>query len=445
MSSGAGFYTLLFPLVKENPNSSLEFVKLREIVILLICMHRTTLLKHCWLILSAFTTFHVATAQTSPTKAATTEGALITRFPFKQYYGGVVVVQAVLEGVPDTLQFILDTGSAGISLDTNTCIRLGIPLTPSEQVVRGVGGSKKVSFAMHRTLHIPGLTIDSLNFHVNDYELISQVYGIQIDGIMGYSVLSRYIVHVDYDNETIGIYRKGAFSYPKGGFLLRPSLTLIPIVNAQLRNGKLTNNNRYYFDTGAGMCLLFSKQFVKDSAVLSTRKKQRKVIQTEAQGLGGKMSMDITTIQEFKLGNYAFRNVPVYLFDDISNITAYPFLGGMVGNDLLRRFNIFLNYGKKEIYLQPNTHFRDPFDYSYTGLIIYLIDGQVQVTDIIKGSPAEKAGFKTGDTFIAINNMITNNLQLYRDLLKNVGTRPTLLIQRDKKLMLKKIQIKSIL
>ena len=370
---------------------------------------------------------------------------MITRFPFKQYYGGVVVIQAVLDGQPDTLQFILDTGSAGISLDTNTCIRLGIKLLPTDRIVRGVGGSKTVSFAMHRTLQLPGLTVDSLDFHVNDYQLISQVYGLQVDGIMGYSVLSRYIVQVNYDDETISIYSKGKFNYPKGGFLLRPSLTLIPIVSAQLRNGKGQCNNRYFFDTGAGMCLLLSKQFVKDSAVLSSRKRQKKVIQTEAQGLGGKMNMDITTIQEFKLGNYSFRNVPVYLFDDVSNITSYPFLGGMVGNDLLRRFNILLNYGRKEIYLMPNSHFKDPFDYSYTGLIIYLIDGQVEITDIIKGSPAEKAGFRKGDIIMAINNNLSNNLQLFRDLLKNVGTMPTLLIMRDQTLQLKKIQIKSIL
>lgn len=193
------------------------------------------------------------------------------------------------------------------------------------------------------------------------------------------------------------------------------------------------------------MCLLLSNQFVKDSALLSSRKRQRKIIQTEAQGLGGKMEMHITTIQEFKVGNYSFRNVPVYLFDDITNITAYPFLGGMIGNDLLRRFNITLNYPKKEIYLQPNTHYRDPFDYSYTGLIIYLINGRVEITDIIKNSPAEKAGFKKGDAILAINNNFTNNLQVYRDILKTIGTKPSILIIRNNELILKKLPIKSIL
>jgi hypothetical protein len=266
-----------------------------------------------------------------------------------------------------------------------------------------------------------------------------------VDGIVGYSLLSKFIVQIDYDTEMVSIYEKGAFNYPKGGYLMRPSLTLIPIVNAYLRNGKAQHNNRYYFDTGAGMCLLLSHQFVKDSAILSSRKRQRKVIQTEAQGLGGKMAMDITTIQEFKLGNYSFRNVPVYLFDDVTNVTAYPFLGGMVGNDLLRRFNLILNYGKKEIHMMPNTHYKDPFDYSYTGLIIYLIDGRIEVTDIIKGSPAEKAGLEKGDIILAVNNTFSSNLQLYRDILKNVGTRPTLLVMRGKELLIKKIQIKSIL
>ncbi|NLR78983.1 aspartyl protease family protein [Chitinophaga eiseniae] len=389
---------------------------------------------------------NVQARNTSFVTDSTPDATLITRFHFKQYYGGVVVVQALLDGHPDTLQFILDTGSAGISLDTATCLRMGIKMEPSDRIIKGLGSSKPVSFARHHSLILPGLKVDSLDFHINDYELISQVYGIQVDGIIGYSLLSRYIVTVDYDTEEIIIYSKGKFNYPRGGQLLRPSLTQIPLVSAPLRNDVRTVNNRYYFDTGAGMCLLLSQQFVNDSSLLEKRRRRgRKIIQTEAQGLGGKMSMSLTTINEFRIGNYAFKNVPTYIFDDQSNVTAYPFLGGMIGNDLLRRFNITLNYAKKEIYMVPNSHFRDMFDYSYTGLVIYLINGRVEVTDIIKGSPAEKAGFKKGDIILAINNNLGPNLQLFRDILKNIGTRAVCLINRDNDLMLKKLPIKSIL
>ncbi|MBV8254701.1 MAG: aspartyl protease family protein [Chitinophaga sp.] len=370
---------------------------------------------------------------------------LLTKFKFKQYYGGVVVIQAVLKGHPDTLQFILDTGSAGISLDTATAVRLGLHLVPSDRTVKGLAGTKLVSFAMDQTLILPGLVVDSLDFHINDYELISQVYGLQVDGIIGYGLLSRYIVTVDYDLEEIGIYSPGKYLYPRGGMTLRPSLTTIPIIAAPVRNGKTNTSNRFFFDTGAGMCLLLSNQFVNDSAIMADKKRRRKIIQTEAQGLGGRMQMNLTTIQEFKVGNYIFRNVPTYLFDDTYGVTSYPYLGGMIGNDLLRRFNLVLNYPKKEIYLLPNTHFRDIFDYSYTGLIIYLIDGQVEVTDVIKGSPAEKAGFKKGDIILAINNNMGPNLQVFREMLKSIGTRAVILIRRDKDLSIKKLPIKSIL
>lgn len=389
-----------------------------------------------------------ASAAASTFAADTSVLTPITRFHFKQYYGGVVIVQALLDKFPDTLQFILDTGSAGISLDTTTSRRLGLAIKPSDKIIRGLAGSKPVFYAHNHSLVLPGLRVDSLDFHINDYELISQVYGIQVDGIIGFSFLARYVVTVDYDTEEIIVYPKGNFPYPKGGLLLRPSLTQIPLISAPMRNAVRTITNRYYFDTGAGMCLLLSSQFVNDSSVLQEkrrRRKTKKIIQTEAQGLGGKMSMSLTTIPEFRIGNYTFRNVPTYIFDDKSNVTAYPFLGGMIGNDLLRRFNITLNYSRKEIYLMPNTHFRDMFDYSYTGLIIYLIDGRVEVTDVIKGSPAEKAGFKKGDIIVAINNNLGNNLQLFRELLKNIGTKAVCLISRDNDLLIKKLPIKSIL
>src|ERR1044072_3158027 len=118
-------------------------------------MRNTLLLLFCWLCslaASGDSTNAAALVPASTGHADSTikDAVLITSFPFKQYYGGVVVIHALLNGIPDTLQFILDTGSAGISLDTGTCDRLGIPLTPSDRLVRGLGGAKQVSFAMDR-------------------------------------------------------------------------------------------------------------------------------------------------------------------------------------------------------------------------------------------------------------------------------------------------------
>ena len=60
------------------------------------------------------------------------EAKLITRFPFKQFSGGVMVLQARFGNMPDSLNFILDTGSGGISLDSSTCAEFNIQLKPSD-------------------------------------------------------------------------------------------------------------------------------------------------------------------------------------------------------------------------------------------------------------------------------------------------------------------------
>jgi hypothetical protein len=124
----------------------------------------------------------------------------ITKFSFKQFTGGVVVIEGRFDSYPDTLNFILDTGSGGISLDSTTTEHFGLKGEPSDRIIRGIAGIRKVSFLNNHKLRLPGLTIDSLNFHINDYSILEAVYGERIDGIVGYSFLSRYILKINYDS-----------------------------------------------------------------------------------------------------------------------------------------------------------------------------------------------------------------------------------------------------
>jgi predicted metalloprotease with PDZ domain len=146
-----------------------------------------------------------------------------------------------------------------------------------------------------------------------------------------------------------------------------------------------------------------------------------------------------------KLGPYKFRNVPVYVFNDTFNITSYPFLGGLIGNDILRRFNVVLNYERRDIYLMPNSHFNEQFDYSYTGIELYYIDGKILVGDVAKDSPAEKAGLQEGDVVLAVNKNFSQNLQQYKAAIQNTGDRLQLVIQREGEIMQYELKVKSIL
>ena len=368
------------------------------------------------------------------------DARLITRIPFFQLSGGIIILKAQLDEFSDSLNFVLDTGSGGISLDSSTVENLKIPNSLSEKSIRGIAGVKRVSFAYNHALKMPGITVNSLDFHINNYELLTSVYGVRIDGIIGYSFLRRYIILLDFDKKQMEIYTPGRFKYPRGGQLLKPNFTTLPLLQATVEDSR-SILNRFIFDTGAGLCFLLSKDFVEDSAIF---KSKRKFYPTQAEGLGGKKQMEIAVMKSVKMGNYKFKKVPVHIFEDDFNVTNYPSLGGLIGNDLLRRFNIILNYPEQSIFIKPNNHFNDSFDYSYTGLGIYLIDGQIKVIDIIEGSPGDKAGFKTDDIIFSIENNASNNIQAYKNLFQNALGKIKVIVLRNNLPLLLNMNVKDI-
>jgi predicted aspartyl protease len=367
---------------------------------------------------------------------------LVTSFHFSMLTGGIIIVDALLDDYPDTLHFVLDTGSGGISLDSTTAASLNLPLTLSDRTIKGIAGIRKVSFVTNRTLKLPGLPVEHLNFHVTDYDLLTSVYGIKIDGIIGYSFLKRYIVKIDYEKNVIEVWHPGKIKYPRGGYLIKPTITSIPVFDARIRDGS-SRGGSFYFDTGAGLCLLISEDYERDSSIL--KKKNKKITYTQVEGLGGKKPLKITTVAEVKVGPYRFRKVPAYIFKDDYNVTSYPLLGGLIGNDLLRRFNLIINYDENEIHLLPNSHYAEQFDYSYTGLGIYMVNGQIVIEDVIEGSPGDIAGLKPGDVIFAINNSFNKGIQEYKSMLQTVGARLKIIVLRDGEAVVRNLKVKSIL
>jgi hypothetical protein len=377
------------------------------------------------LCLAGVSAFGPATAQDNDILPA---DRYLTSIPFTLLNGGIILGKIKLNSFPDSLNFIFDTGCGGASLDSATARHF--QLTPREMpwFIRGIAGQCHQHILDSCRLYIGSLTVDSMTMQVNDYDILSSIYGEKIDGILGYSFFSRYLVRVDYDSTRLYVYTKGPITYPEGGFLLRPRLYGLPMLEGNLNDAR-SIKSRFYFDTGAGLCLLFSSNFTEDSAVFSPKRK--KPVKTQGAGLGGKTDMQLTTLRTFSLGPFRFRQIPTYIFDDAYDVTSYPQLGGLIGNDLLRRFNLIINYPRSEIYILPNASFNQPFDYSYSGVLIGLIEGKVVVTDVSPDSPADKAGLKEGDTIIEINGDRNQSVQTYQNRLRTIGPKVRILVRRS--------------
>lgn len=183
-------------------------------------------------------------------------------------------------------------------------------------------------------------------------------------------------------------------------------------------------------------------KFVKDSNVLSNSKK---LTIAEAEGLGGKKEMMLTTIDDLRIGPYSFKKVPAYIYDDSYNVFNYPLTGGVIGNELMQRFNIIINYSQNEIHLSPNALFNHPFNYAYSGCSIAMVDGKLILKNVTKDSPAQIAGLRNDDIIFGINDNFKNNIDEYSELLCKTGAKLKVYYLRNNRVNSAVFQVKSIL
>ena len=365
----------------------------------------------------------------------------LTRTPFLQVTGGVVIIQAQLAPFSDMLQFIFDTGSSGILLASATAHYLGLRPTFDGLLIRGIAGIREVPQLRNQSLTIGSLRTDSLNFYINDYSVLTSIYGVRIDGVIGYALLSRYIVSIDYEKQYIEWFAPGLYPYPRKGTLLRPSINKLP-AHPFLIQELQAKSYPLLIDIGAGLNMLFSERFAKEAGVLDPT---RKSWVTSGEGIGGQIELRLTLLKSLRIGPYRFKKIPITIFDDSYNVTNYPHWAGLIGNDLLRRFNTVLNYPAAEIHLKPNRFFYDEFDYAYIGMELYLIDGLIKVGFVASNSPAQDAGLEVGDEIVAVNKILSGKLDAFKAELAHASKKVTIIYKRHGKIetaIVKAIRIK---
>src|SRR5205085_10728169 len=68
----------------------------------------------------------------------------ITKFPFTLSSRGIIIVKGLFANYPDTLNFVLDTGCGGISLDSTTAKNFNLTTVKTEETIKGISQIKAV-------------------------------------------------------------------------------------------------------------------------------------------------------------------------------------------------------------------------------------------------------------------------------------------------------------
>src|SRR5207237_892827 len=98
-----------------------------------------------------------------------------------------------------------------------------------------------------------------------------------------------------------------------------------------------------------------------------------------------------------------------------AGILAQSDMAGIIGGEILRRFTVIFDYPRKQLILEPNARFAEPYDFDMSGLMVTAHGDDLKtfrVHHVISPSPAYDSGLRVGDVITAIDGQPAADLSL---------------------------------
>ncbi len=169
--------------------------------------------------------------------------------------------------------------------------------------------------------------------------------------------------------------------------------------------------------------------------------------------MGGFLEGYLGRVAALEIGSYTLNN-PLTYFQDVSLAIDTSLLNGrngIIGNQLLDRFTIIIDYPKQTLYLKPNRRFNKSFEFDKSGLVVIAADLRLKsliVHDVIAGSPADKAGILPGDKITHFNGLpvfLRSLEEVTNKLRKKEGKKIKLRVKRNNESKIFRFRLKKLI
>jgi TPR repeat protein len=354
--------------------------------------------------------------------------------PFRNVVGHIVIT-AHLEGHAN-LQFMLDTGASASFIDQKTAAALNIQ--PSDTYTTGNGiGKELLLSAVTNPLHfgLPGLNLGAVSFRLFSTSSWDRPIGMHIDGILGTDLLKSYAIRLDYRRRTLEFMDPAALAVSQAGVPIPLDFehSLI-LVQAQINKFNVESNpTGLIVDTGSNESITLSGNFFDENPQM----KFSRGVSSYSLGGGGATTETITRCALLRLGDLVIRNPSVHIMLQNQGLWANGWAGS-IGNDILQRFDVTINFPGRMLYLRPNSSLGQTDEYE-AGLLLQAKGGiskSYVVSEIVPDTAAAQAGLIAGDVLVQVDGIALKGLSLEeaRTLLRRPGMH-RLVVNRDGKIL----------
>lgn len=248
-------------------------------------------------------------------------------------------VKAVFNEI-DTLNLNFDTGTTELIL-TNEVLKNKLKFTPQ----------------LYSTFY--NLKIGNTNYKTKVYD--AELAGHGTDGRFGWDFFKGKIVELNYDKRVMIVHPELPEKIAENTKFTKLKMAFFEdlfLVESEIKQFGITNKAYFLFDSGYQRTVLLDNDLLKQGG-FPTEKMEvlNKVILKGAQG--NEIPVITSNLKVLKIGKFKLKNVPVQQLT-----TSKPLKNKnihILGNEVLKRFNIFLDFKNNVVYLKPNHLFNDNY------------------------------------------------------------------------------------
>ena len=375
------------------------------------------------------------------------KGGATARLPIR-YGERHLWVKVSVDGRPAE-DFLLDTGASVSLLDSAWAAAHGIASEGKMQAT-GAGATGDVAFAKVGGIEVAGPDGDGVKIAGQKLAVlalnrfVAPFFWRDAAGVLGYDFISRFVLEIDYDRQTLTLYDPRTFKYAGHGTGVPITLSgSIPVVQASL-DGRYQGGFR--LDVGSGSTVDLHSPFVKKNDL---RAKLGKTIEVLGGGFGGTFMSQVGRMKSMAIGPYRWKNPLVILSGAEQGGLASEDYAGNIGNEVFERFICTFDYEHRMLYLEPGQRYGKTDRFTRAGVQLAKFGDAIKAMQVLPGSPAAAAGIAEGDEVVTLDGKPI--LSYTQDGLTAmfeqgaVGERHTMVLVRDGKQVTVTLTLKELI
>ena len=324
------------------------------------------------------------------------------KLPF-DYRARHVWLKASVNGGPPE-NFLFDTGASVTVIDSGWAATHGLK-TEGRMQAAGAGAAGGASFATLGSLRVAsavndGVELKDVKVAVLDVNpSFEPMFWRSMAGVIGYDVISRFVVTVDYDDSLLVLHDPATWKYTG----TEKPLSMVMNGTVPALEGRFDDADKGLFrlDVGSSSTVDVHAPFAKKTGIVN---RMGKTTRFDGVGFGGSFSSEVGRLRSMSLGPYEWDDPVVVVSHATEGAFASEEFAGNIGNRILERFRVTFDYERRQVYLEPGKRYADRDHLTRAGVLMTKREGRVSVESVLANSPAEHAGMRPGDEVLAVDD-----------------------------------------